>query len=53
MWDVEQEEQLALKVAKKEDAEALAEENELKRQKEERKRKLMAMNKAAAGKRRY
>lgn len=53
MWDVEQEEQLALKAARKEDAEALAEENELKRQKEERKRKLAAMNKAAAAKRKF
>ncbi|KAF2253553.1 hypothetical protein BU26DRAFT_515890 [Trematosphaeria pertusa] len=53
IWDVEQEEQAALKAAKQEDAEALAEEAELKRQKEERKRKLMAMSKAAANKRKY
>ncbi|KAF2270569.1 hypothetical protein CC78DRAFT_563924 [Lojkania enalia] len=52
-WGVEEEEELALKSAKKEDAEALREEMELKRQKEERKRKLMAMNKAAAAKRKY
>ena len=51
MWDVEEEEQMALKVAKKEDAEALAEENRLKKEKEERKKKLMAM--AAKAKRRY
>ncbi|KAF1840547.1 uncharacterized protein K460DRAFT_390049 [Cucurbitaria berberidis CBS 394.84] len=53
VWDVEQEEQMALKVAKKEDAEALAEEMRLKREKDERKRKLMAMSKAAAAKKRY
>jgi hypothetical protein len=53
IWDVEQEEQLALRAAKVEDAKALAEETELKRQKEERKRKLAALNKAAAGKRKY
>ncbi|CAO2656924.1 Nn.00g057270.m01.CDS01 [Neocucurbitaria sp. VM-36] len=53
VWDVEEEEQMALKVAKKEDAEALAEEMRLKREKEERKRKLLAMSKAAAAKRRY
>lgn len=53
IWDVEEEEDLALKVAKKEDAEALAEEMALKRAKEERKRKLLAMSKAAAAKRKY
>ncbi|KAF1946281.1 hypothetical protein EJ02DRAFT_336408, partial [Clathrospora elynae] len=53
VWDVEQEEQMALKVAKKEDAEALAEEMRLKRDKDERKRKLLAMSKAAAAKRKY
>lgn len=53
IWDVEEEEAKALKAAKREDAEALAEENELKRAKEERKRKLAAMNKAAAAKRKY
>lgn len=53
MWDVEEEEQMALKVAKKEDAEALAEETRLKQEKEERKRKLLAMSKAAAAKRKY
>lgn len=51
IWDVEEEEQLALKVAKKEDAEALAEENRLKREKEERKKKLAAM--AAKAKRKF
>lgn len=53
VWDVEEEEQLALKAAKKEDAEALAEEMRLKREKDERKRKLMAMSKAAAAKKRF
>jgi len=53
VWDVEEEEQLALKVAKKEDAEALAEEMRLKREKDARKRKLMAMSKAAAAKKRF
>ncbi|KAF2682578.1 hypothetical protein K458DRAFT_341225 [Lentithecium fluviatile CBS 122367] len=53
LWDVEEEETMALKVAKQEDAAALAEEARLKRDKEERKRKLMAMNKAAASKRKY
>lgn len=52
-WDLEEEETMALKVAKKEDAEALAEEERAKREKEERKRKLMAMNKAAASKRKF
>jgi hypothetical protein len=53
IWDVEQEEQLALKAARKEDAEALAEEMRLKREKEEKKRKLMALSKAAAAKKKY
>lgn len=53
MWDVEKEEQDALKFAKKEDAEALAEETRLKREKEEKKRKLMALSKAAAAKKKY
>jgi hypothetical protein len=53
VWDVEEEEQMALKVAKKEDAEALAEEMRLKKEKDERKRKLQAMSKAAAAKRKY
>jgi hypothetical protein len=53
MWDVEKEEQEALKFAKKEDAEALAEEMRLKREKEEKKRKLLALSKAAAAKKKY
>lgn len=53
VWDVEEEEQRALKAARKEDAEALAEEIRLKKIKEERKRKLEAMNKAASTKRKY
>lgn len=53
MWDLEKEETEALKAAKREDAEALAEENELKRAKEERKRKLAALSKATAAKRKY
>lgn len=53
IWDVEQEEQLALKAAKVEDAEELARENAHKREKEERRRRLEAMSKAAAAKRRY
>jgi hypothetical protein len=52
-FDIDEEEQRALKAAKAEDAKALAEEMEAKRLKEERKRKLMAMNSAAASKRRY
>jgi hypothetical protein len=53
IWDVEKEEQLALQAAKKEDAEALAEENRLKREKEERKRRLAGLSKQAAAKRKY
>jgi hypothetical protein len=53
IWDVEQEEQFALKTAKKEDAEALAEEARLKREKEERKRKLAGLSKQAAAKKRF
>lgn len=53
MWDVEKEEQEALKMARKEDAEALAEEMRLKREKEEKKRKLLALSKAAAAKKKY
>ncbi|KAH3909114.1 hypothetical protein HBH56_168310 [Parastagonospora nodorum] len=53
VWDLQEEEQMALKVAKKEDAEALAEENRLKREKEERKRRLAALEKKAAAKRKY
>ncbi|KAH7086862.1 hypothetical protein FB567DRAFT_53090 [Paraphoma chrysanthemicola] len=53
IWDVEQEEQLALKAAKQEDAEALAEEQRLKREKEARKKKLLEMSKQAAARRKY
>ena len=53
LWDVEKEEQLALKAAKQEDAEALAEENRLKAEKEKRKQMLAGMAKAAATKRKY
>ncbi|KAF1932328.1 uncharacterized protein M421DRAFT_417054 [Didymella exigua CBS 183.55] len=53
IWDVEKEEREALKFAKKEDAEALAEEMRLKREKEEKKRKLVALSKAAAAKKKY
>ena len=53
VWDVEKEEQEALKMARKEDAEALAEEMRLKREKEEKKRKLLALSKAAAAKKKY
>jgi protein SPT2 len=50
-FEVDEEEELAGKIARKEDAEALAEENRLKREKAEKKKKLMAMA-AKAGKRR-
>jgi hypothetical protein len=53
IWDVEQEEQLALKAAKQEDAEALAEEQRLKREKEARRKKLAEMSKQAAAKKKY
>lgn len=53
IWDVEQEEQLALKAAKHEDAEELAREMALKREKEERKRKLANLAKAQGQKRRF
>jgi hypothetical protein len=53
VWDLQEEEQKALKVAKKEDAEALAEENRLKREKEERRRRLAALEKKAAAKRKF
>jgi hypothetical protein len=48
-FDLDREEEMALKVARKEDAEALAEENRLKREKEERRRRLAKMA-ANAGK---
>jgi protein SPT2 len=50
-FEVDEEEELAAKIARKEDAEALAEENRLKREKAEKKKRLMAMA-AKAGKRR-
>ncbi|KAF2035752.1 hypothetical protein EK21DRAFT_53345, partial [Setomelanomma holmii] len=52
IWDVEQEEQLALKAAKEEDAAALAEEQRLKREKEARKAKMEALIQAR-GKKKY
>ncbi|TAQ83351.1 hypothetical protein B7494_g8325 [Chlorociboria aeruginascens] len=42
-FEVDEEEELAAKIARKEDAEALAEENRLKREKEEKKRRLAAL----------
>ncbi|RDW60187.1 hypothetical protein BP5796_11793 [Coleophoma crateriformis] len=42
-FEVDEEEELAARIARKEDAEALAEENRLKREKAERKRRLEAM----------
>ena len=53
LWDVEEEERRALRDAKKEDAEALAEEVRLKNEKEARKRRLEQMSKAAATKKRF
>lgn len=50
-FEVDEEEQMAAKIARKEDAEALAEENRLKKEKAEKKKRLMAMA-AKAGKRR-
>jgi len=46
-FEVDEEEELAARIARKEDAEALAEENRLKREKAEKKRRLMAMAKKA------
>ena len=51
--ELEMEESRALKAAKKEDLEALEEETRLKREKLERKRKLEALSKVAAGKKKY
>ncbi|KAK3114980.1 hypothetical protein LTR53_006159 [Teratosphaeriaceae sp. CCFEE 6253] len=51
--DVEAEEQAALAAAKREDQAALAEEARLKREKEERKRKLLALSKSAAAKKKF
>lgn len=47
-FEVDDEEEQATRIARKEDAEALAEENRLKREKEEKKRRLTAMVKAKA-----
>jgi len=47
-FEVDEEEELAAKIARKEDAEALAEENRMKREKEEKKRRLAALAKKAA-----
>jgi len=47
-FEVDEEEELAAKIARKEDAEALAEENKMKREKEEKKRRLAALAKKAA-----
>lgn len=47
-FEVDEEEELAAKIARKEDAEALAEENRMKKEKEEKKRRLAAMAKKAA-----
>ncbi|KUJ11129.1 uncharacterized protein LY89DRAFT_689056 [Mollisia scopiformis] len=45
-FEVDEEEQLASRIARREDAEALAEENRLKREKEEKRRRLAAMAKS-------
>lgn len=45
-FEVDEEEELATRIARKEDAEALAEENRLKREKEEKRRRLAAMAKS-------
>jgi len=47
-FEVDEEEELAAKIARKEDAEALAEENRMKREKEEKKHRLAALAKKAA-----
>lgn len=46
-FEVDEEEELAARIARREDAEALAEENRLKREKAEKKKRLMAMAKKA------
>lgn len=51
--DVEAEESAALRAARKEDQEALAEEERLKREKLERKRRLQALSKNAAAKKKF
>jgi hypothetical protein len=45
-FEVDEEEELAARIARREDAEALAEENRLKREKEEKRRRLAAMAKS-------
>lgn len=50
-FEVDEEEELAARIARKEDAEALAEEKRLKREKLEKKRRLEAMAKKAPGQR--
>ena len=53
-WDdVEQEESMALRVARKEDLEALEEEERHRKEKLERKRRLEELSKSAAGNKRY
>ncbi|POS87069.1 hypothetical protein EPUL_000429 [Erysiphe pulchra] len=51
-FEVDEEEEIAAKIARREDAEALAEENRLKREKEAKRKKLAAMAKSR-GERRY
>lgn len=51
--DVEAEETMALRAAKREDQEAQEEEERLRREKNERRKKLLALNKSAAAKRKY
>jgi protein SPT2 len=50
-FEVDEEEEMAARIARKEDAEALAEENRLKREKLEKRRRLEAMAKKAPGQR--
>ena len=50
-FEVDEEEELAARIARKEDAQALAEENRLKREKLEKKRKLEALARKAPGQR--
>lgn len=47
VFEVDEEEELAAKIARREDAEALAEENRLKKEKEEKRRRLLALAKKA------
>ncbi|RKF59863.1 putative chromatin spt2 [Erysiphe neolycopersici] len=50
-FEVDEEEEIAAKIARREDAEALAEENRLKREKEAKRKKLAAMAKSRSGRR--